>query len=67
MPRLLDDIRTADRFSMPWFVAPERQDAWASMVQSLRELLLNPDLPVLLIDNVATYYFVGSDQEHWTR
>jgi hypothetical protein len=29
------------------------------------KLVQSPDIPVLLIDNVAEYFYVGSDQEFW--
>jgi hypothetical protein len=64
MPRLIDDIRTAGKLAMPGFVAPYYESAWAGLVGKLWDLLTDPELPVLLIDNVSAYYFT-SDQEYW--
>lgn len=63
MPRLIDDIRAAGKLAMPWFVSSHERE-WVRQAQLLSDLLHDPQLPVLLIDNVADYYF-GSDQEHW--
>jgi hypothetical protein len=50
---------------MPVWVAPAFQEAWTNQVLNLLPLLRNPDLPILLIDNVADFYYHGSDQEFW--
>lgn len=65
MPRLIDDIRAAGKFETPWFIPPVKQQAWAEYARRLGEILGAPDMPVLLIDNVADYYFRGTDQERW--
>ena len=65
MPRLIDDLRASDaRVEMPHFVPPDKQDAWEVLARCTSEILLSPELPVLLIDNVAEYYFT-TDQEYW--
>lgn len=66
MPRLIDDMRCQGaRWAKPHFVSPDRREEWASALTHIsKNFLLNPDLPVLLIDNVADYYY-GSDQEFW--
>jgi hypothetical protein len=64
MPRLIDDIRTQGRLQMPWFVLRHKEDAWASIASKIWELLQDRELPVLLVDNVADYYF-ASEQEYW--
>ena len=65
MPRLIDDIRTPGaRIEMPRYVESNFEPAWAQMCGQVCKLLTDPDLPVLLIDNVADYYF-GADQEYW--
>jgi hypothetical protein len=64
MPRLIDTIRTGRAFQLPVWVAPEHKAAWAKQVQNLMPLLEDPNLPVVLIDNVADYYYT-SDQEYW--
>jgi len=65
MPRLIDDLRAKGaRLAKPHFVPPDKEKDWAQMAQELSVLLARPDLPVLLIDNVADYYY-SSDQEYW--
>jgi hypothetical protein len=65
MPRLIDDLRAKDaRVQMPLFVPPHLEPAWAKMAQKVSEVLQNRELPVLLIDNVADYFYT-SDQEYW--
>jgi hypothetical protein len=64
MPRLIDDIRAAKALQMPWFVVKERE--WAAHTQRVLDILKDRQLPVLLIDNVADYYFKSTDQEFWT-
>ena len=64
MPRLIDDIR-ARGVQMPLFVAPEHETAWVAYARRILPALTEPALPVLLIDNVADYYYVGTGQEYW--
>jgi hypothetical protein len=64
MPRLLDDIR-GGRLQMPWFVAPHLIQAWERQSTEVSEILMNDEMPVILIDNVAEYYF-SSEQEYWS-
>jgi len=67
MPRLIDDIRAGEGLRAPWFVN-KKAEAWTKLAEMLGKVLLHPgpDLPVLLIDNVADYYYTASDQEHWS-
>jgi hypothetical protein len=65
MPRLIDRIRSERAFQMPVWVAPYFEKAWERQVHNLMPLIEDPQLPVLLIDNVADYYYFGSDQEYW--
>jgi hypothetical protein len=65
MSRLIDDLRAPGaKLVMPYFVLPEKEHAWGQLAARLQELLMNPELPVLLIDPVADYYF-SSEQEFW--
>jgi hypothetical protein len=65
MPRLIDDMRAEGAaWAMPHFVVRAHQAAWGQMVKRLHEVIIQPDLPVILIDNVADYYY-ASDQEFW--
>lgn len=65
MPRLIDQIRAGGKLEMPFFVVPEKEEAWQRMAERLLPFLQNPQLPVLLIDNVAEYFYVGTGQEDW--
>jgi hypothetical protein len=65
MPRLIDDLRAPlARLKKPFFVPPDKEAAWASIAKHTHNLLMSPDLPVLLIDNVAEFFFT-SEQEYW--
>lgn len=65
MPRLIDDLRARDaRLAMPHFVPPWKEQAWAEICRHTQKIISDPQLPVLLIDNVADYFY-GSDQEFW--
>jgi hypothetical protein len=65
MSRFIDDLRRKDaHIAKPWWVAPRNEQWWKEHVTAVIGLLDNRELPVLLIDNVADYYFT-CDQEHW--
>jgi len=64
--RLIDDLRAHHAFQMPVWVAPHRVRDWDQYTANLLPHLENRELPVLLIDNVADYYFHVSDQEFWS-
>jgi hypothetical protein len=65
MPRLIDDMRAPNaRWQKPFFVAPDKAPEWRRMVERVHDILRDQALPVLLIDNVADYYY-ASDQEYW--
>lgn len=63
MPRLLDDIRAAGRLAMPPSAA-WKPDLWEQHTRQIWPLLVERNLPVFLIDNVAEYYFT-CEQEYW--
>lgn len=67
MPRLIDDIRAAKHLQAPFFVGPRKADAWSEHASVIADMLRAPgnELPVILIDNVADYYYTASDQEYW--
>lgn len=65
MPRLIDDLRAKGaKLAEPWFVQPSKQQAWETLAQHVHDIIMRPDLPVILIDNVAEYFYT-SEQEHW--
>lgn len=66
MARLIDDLRASNHIVMPHFVAPWLVSKWDAYARRVMELFRNPDIPVLLIDNVAKYYYEGTDQEFWS-
>jgi len=65
MARLIDEIRSRKRFGCPWFVSEKKEQAWVNITRQLQPMLANPQLPVILCDNVADYYYQGTDQEQW--
>jgi hypothetical protein len=64
MPRLIDDLRAAKSVTMPRFVSPFKEARWDAHAKRIIDVLRDP-VPVVLIDNVADYYFTGTDQENW--
>ena len=65
MPRLIDDLRASGRVMMPYFVLPRQRAKWTEYAQHLANMGGDPDMPVLLLDNVAQYFYNGTDQEYW--
>lgn len=65
MPRLIDKIRAEKGFGMPAYVGAAAQNDWDDYTRMLCKFLDEPDLPVVLIDNVAEYFYVRNDQEDW--
>jgi hypothetical protein len=63
--KLLDQIRRHGKFQMPRFVMPSQRGTWARHLEKLGKILNDRDLPAILIDNVADYFYIGTDQEHW--
>ncbi len=66
MPRLIDDLRATGKVAMPYYVLPRLRQAWLDYAERVAEAAGDPDLPVLLIDNVAEYFYSGTDQEYWS-
>ena len=65
MARLIDILRAPGwRVQMPFFVAPEYERVWEAMAARLHPMIMDPDLPVVLNDNVNRYYS-ESDQEYY--
>lgn len=66
MPRLIDDLRAPmARWAKPQFIPEgEKEDEWMKITRAVRQMLVEPSLPVILIDNVAEYYYT-SEQEYW--
>jgi hypothetical protein len=63
--RLIDRLRAKDaKLAAPAWVAPWWQEEWKRTAIAVHGMFMHPDLPVLLIDNVAAYYY-GSEQERW--
>jgi hypothetical protein len=65
MPRLIDDIRRIHGLFPPRFVPAAKKAQWDAYVTKLAAFLEERQLPVVLGDNVAQYYYEASDQEHW--
>ena len=66
MPRLIDDLRAGGRIAMPWFIERAKQQQWIDYAHRVNEIASDPALPILLIDNVAQYFYTGTDQEYWS-
>ena len=65
MTRLIDDMRSLHRFTRPRVVQVSRRDAWVKYSESLWPSLKDPDLTVVTIDLVATFYFEKCSREFW--
>lgn len=66
MARLIDDLRAAGRITMPHYIAPWLVHKWDAYARQVMQIFRDPQLPVLLIENVAKYYFEENDQEYWS-
>lgn len=63
--RLIDDLRAPSaRLAKPHFVPPDKEQAWASIAKHTHNIIMSPDLPVILMDNVSKYFY-ESEQEYW--
>lgn len=65
MARMIDQIRAGGRLAAPMFVTRQYEREWVKIARRVNEMLRDPDLPVLVIDNVSDYYYSGTDQEYW--
>jgi hypothetical protein len=65
--RFIDDIRRVGRFVMPRVIAEGKRQKWAQHAVRLFDFIRGGcgEVPVLLIDNVAEYYYSANDQEYW--
>jgi len=64
--RLIDDLRIEGVSTMPWWVEPRLKEKWANFAQSIWTQFIRDDqLPIILVDNVAAYYYGGTGQEYW--
>lgn len=67
MPKLIDELRGKEaRIKKPWLVREDMESYWAQHVGGIAEMLRDPQLPVIVIDNVAEYFYAGTDQEQWS-
>jgi hypothetical protein len=65
MARLIDEIRAGARIYEPGPLSAEAKPEWQDDLELVLYLLKNnPRLPVLLIDNVAEYYWLHMLDEH---
>ena len=63
--KLLDQFRRNGKLEMPHFVLPGKQTEWRRHSVGIGKILYERDLPAILIDNVAEYFYIGTDQENW--
>jgi hypothetical protein len=67
MPRLIDELRAADcRVLMPHWTERSKEQAWIDYARHAALAASDPAMPVLLLDNVANYFYNGTPQEHWS-
>lgn len=66
MPRLIDDLRANGKVRMPHWVARRQEAGWMNYARRLSDLVSDAALPVLLIDNVADYFYSVTEQEYWS-
>lgn len=68
MSRLIDGLRSKGgaKIMMPHWVLPTKERAWVDYARHAVTVANDPDTPVLLINNVANYFYSGTDQEHWS-
>lgn len=65
MSRLIDDVRRIKRVYAPWYIAEHKLSAWTEHMQRVITILRDPSIPVIVIDNVASYYYEATGQETW--
>lgn len=65
MGRMIDHIRAGGKLAAPYFIAPHFERTWVKHTTKVVEILRQPEMPVLVIDNVSEYYYTGTDQEYW--
>jgi len=67
MARLIDELRIAAGIKKPRCVVPEKLNAWRDHAKHLWGLIEDhgEQMPVIVADNVADYYFQGTGQEMW--
>jgi hypothetical protein len=66
MPDLLiDRLRALHRFTRPRVVQHSKREAWTNYSAGLWPLLKDPDLTVVTIDGVATFYYEKCAREYW--
>ena len=63
--RLIDDLRSANRIEAPPFVAPAKYRSWVEHMTRCSTIIHDEQLPVILCDNVSSYYFEGTGKEQW--
>jgi hypothetical protein len=63
--RLIDDLRATPTLLTPWWIGDRFLERFNTHARRIMQMIHAPDIPVLLIDNVADYYFNGTDQEFW--
>jgi hypothetical protein len=64
MGRLIDLIRAVDKLERPRLV-PNHERNWSAHERHMHRWICEPDIPVHLIDDVADWYFCGTNQECW--
>jgi hypothetical protein len=63
--KLIDRLRTTDKFGVPPHITDDFYSRWSSHAREVKQALDDPQLPIITADNVAEYYYQGTDQEYW--
>jgi hypothetical protein len=66
--KLIDKLRRPyAKIQMPWWVKKSKEQMWADHAGFVGRFIAEcPEpIPVILIDNVAEYFYSGTDQEYW--
>ena len=62
--KVIDDLRSKNGAKVRMPPVPRLRNAWIDYAHAMHAAS-DPDLPILLIDNVAKHFYEESDQEHW--
>jgi hypothetical protein len=62
---LIDRLRALHRFTRPRVVQESKREAWMTYSQSLWPVLKNPELLIVTINGVATFYYEKCAREYW--
>src|SRR5215831_925201 len=65
MPRLIDDVRAAREWRVPWWIKKERLPGWRDYAKRMIGFVMDPAVEIVVADELADYYFAGTGKEIW--